>query len=142
MNAPEQSEVWLPFLYSPEVHAFPFKTILLPVLIWKLTNLSGITRQCCSPTTASAHNRIDKIFVSALPPTWPTCKSELELSTDFNFNTKNKDLNTEITPDWMVGGLLYVYKVPAKSQNYWKWSILRISKPCTKLNPRAELLTK
>ena len=41
------------------------------------TNLSGITRQCSSPTTAGAHNRINKIFFCTSPPTWPTCKSRI-----------------------------------------------------------------
>ena len=37
----------------------------------------GQTRQCFSPTLAGAHNRIDKIFFCASPPTWPTCKSRM-----------------------------------------------------------------
>ena len=63
----------LMFLFTDFLYTNNREAVILDLT----TNLSGImiTSQCCSPTTAGAHNRIDKIFFCTSPPTWLTCKS-------------------------------------------------------------------
>ncbi len=52
-----------------------------PLIDWSPTTFSNVLFLTCNQSrgtnVAGAHNRIDKIFICASPPTWLTCKSRI-----------------------------------------------------------------